>query len=130
MKNNYTYPAKIRRHKRETILEFTDFPDLIVSAENEDHLIELAQEALALTLLDLTSQGKELPKASALAENAVYIHVWLPYYKNAVKEIYVKKTVTIPQWLDLLAKENQVNFSACLVKGIKEELGLYQREER
>lgn len=124
MKNNYTYPAKIRKENKEISLEFIDFPDLAVSVEKEEELIEAAQEALALTILDQTAQGKELPAASAVAEDAVYIHVWLPYYKNMAKEIYVKKTVTIPQWLDLLAKENHVNFSACLVKGIKEELGI------
>ncbi len=124
MKSNYTYPAKIKKEDGEITLKFLDFPDLAASAEKEDELIEAAQEALALTILDWTAQGKELPKASAVAEGAVYIHVWLPYYKNMAKEIYVKKTVTIPQWLDLLAKENHVNFSACLVKGIKEELGI------
>lgn len=124
MKNNHTYPAKITRGDQEITLEFIDFPDVAVSADDEEGLITAAQEALALTLLDRISQGKELPRASALIEGGIYIHVWLPYYKNMAKEIYVKKTVTIPQWLDLLAKENHVNFSACLVKGIKEELGI------
>ena len=36
----------------------------------------------------------------------------------------VKKNVTIPQWLDILAKENKVNYSAALVKGIKSMLGI------
>ena len=40
------------------------------------------------------------------------------------KEIYVKKNVTIPQWLDILAKENKVNYSAALVKGLKIALGM------
>lgn len=124
MKNNYTYPAKIKKEKKEVVLEFIDFPGLVVSADRTDKIIETAQEALALAILDLISQGRELPEPSVLAEGAVYVHVWLPYYKNMAKEVYVKKTVTIPQWLDLLAKENQVNFSACLVKGVKEELGL------
>ncbi len=124
MKNNYTYPAKIKRKKNELILEFVDFPETIVSAENEDELIESAQEVLALLLLDYIEKSKEPPKPSFVDDGAVYVHVWLPYYKNMAKEVYVKKTVTIPQWLDLLAKENNVNFSACMVKGIKEELGI------
>ena len=43
---------------------------------------------------------------------------------DVTKEIYVKKNVTIPQWLDLLAKESNINYSAALVKGIKQELGI------
>ena len=124
MKNNYTYPAKIKQKDKEIILEFVDFPGVIVSVENEDKLIETAQEVLALSVQDFISQGKEPPAASVVEEGAVYVHIWLPYYKKMAKEIYVKKTVTIPQWLDLLAKENKVNFSACLVKGIKQELGI------
>ena len=47
--------------------------------------------------------------------------------KAILKEIYVKKTVTIPQWLDILAKGKKVNFSAAMVRGIKEELGIENR---
>ena len=124
MKNNYTYPAKIKRTAEEIVLAFLDFPNVIATANSEDELIETAQEVLALSILDCIDQGKEPPRASVVEEGAVYVHVWLPYYKNMAKEVYVKKTVTIPQWLDILAKENNVNFSACLVKGIKEELGI------
>lgn len=124
MKNNYTYPAKIRQGEDGIVLEFVNFPDLIVVGKEQNELIEAAQEMLALSILDLISQGKELPEASGMEDGTIYIHVWLPYYKNMTKEVYVKKTVTIPQWLDLLAKENNVNFSACLVKGIKKELGI------
>lgn len=124
MKNNYVYPAKISNNGDELILEFLDFSDLVVIEDNEEKLIESAQEILALSIMDLLAQGKEVPKPSREKRDIVYIHVWLPYYRTMEKEVYVKKTVTIPQWLDLLAKENKVNFSACLVKGIKDELGI------
>lgn len=124
MKNSYVYPARIIKSEEKICLEFVDFPNIFVEVEDEGELIEVAQEALAGELLDYMSQRKELPKASVSTEDVVYVHVWLPYYKNMEKEVYVKKTVTIPQWLDILAKENNINFSACLVKGIKEELGI------
>ena len=125
MKNNYSYPARIKREENEIILEFIDFPEVVVASEDEEEVIEDAQEALALTIIDYLAIGKELPKASIMEQDAIYVHVWLPYYKNMTKEVYVKKTVTIPKWLDMLAKERNVNFSACLVRGIKEELGIY-----
>ncbi len=124
MKTNYVYPAKIKREDGELLLSFIDFPDLIASGTNEEEVISAAQEVLALTLLDYIDQGNEPPKSSFPDENAVYVNVWLPYYRNMAKVIYVKKTVTIPQWLDILAKENNVNYSACMVRGIKEELGI------
>lgn len=123
-KNNYAYPAKVKREKTGITLEFIDFPHLIAVGENEENLIESAQELLALSIIDLISQGKEPPVPSMIEEGTIYIHIWLPYYKNMEKEVYVKKTLTIPAWLDLLAKKNNINFSACLVKGIKDELGI------
>ena len=89
-----------------------------------DELIRSAQESLALAILDYESMGQELPKPTSNKSDVIYIHVWLPYFRNATKEIYVKKNVTIPQWLDLLAKESNINYSAALVKGIKQELGI------
>lgn len=124
MKNNYVYPAKISSNGNQLILEFLDFLDLVVIEDNEEKLIESAQEVLALSIMDLLAQGKEVPNPSREKSGIIYVHVWLPYYRTMEKEVYVKKTVTIPQWLDLLAKENKVNFSACLVKGIKDELGI------
>ena len=52
----------------------------------------------------------------------IYIHIWLPYYRNISKEVYIKKNVTIPQWLDILAKRKKINYSAALVKGLEHEL--------
>ena len=124
MKNSYSYPAKISREKGEILLEFIDFPNLIVVSEQEEGVIEQAQEVLALEMIDMLDAGKEPPKPTVVMEGAIYIHVWLPYYRNMAKEVYIKKTVTIPQWLDILAKDRNVNFSACMVKGIKEELGI------
>ena len=116
MKNNYSYPAEMRKEKNEIILEFVDFPELIVISDREEEIIERAQEILALKIIDILDAGEELPKPKNMMEGVVYIHVWLPYYRNLAKEVYIKKTVTIPQWLDVLAKERNVNFSACMVK--------------
>ncbi len=124
MKTNYVYPARIIHENEELLLSFIDFPDLIASGTTEEELLEAAQEILALAILDYVDQGKEPPKPSYPDERAIYVNVWLPYYKNMAKVIYIKKTVTIPQWLDILAKENNVNYSACMVRGIKEELGI------
>lgn len=41
-----------------------------------------------------------------------------------------KKTLTIPQRLDLLAKEKNINFSAVLVNGLKQELGLIDVQQQ
>ncbi len=124
MKENYVYPATIRYMGNECEISFIDFPNSGLIECEKDDAIHSAQEYLALEILDYESRNEELPIPSEVEKDAIYIHVWMPYYRNAVKEVYVKKNVTIPQWLDILAKENKINYSAALVKGIKIELGI------
>lgn len=125
MKENYVYPARVEMDDGLYQLSFIDFPEMtIVEEETMEELITSAQECLALVILDYEERGQELPKPTENESNVIYIHIWLPYYRNIAKEVYVKKNVTIPQWLDILAKERKINYSAALVKGIKMELGI------
>ena len=125
MKENYVYPAKIKCEGDNYQIKFLDFPNMsLVEANTREDAIRSAQEYLALEILDYESRGQDLPYPSENENEIIYIHIWMPYFRNASKEIYVKKNVTIPQWLDILAKENRVNYSAALVKGIKMALGI------
>lgn len=124
MENNYVYPAYLKEEDGDKYLVFPDFEELVVGIEDDIDFIQEAQTELALVIIGYLDEGRELPKRSEFDKYAIYIHVWLPYFRNMTKEVYVKKTVTIPLWLDELAKNGKVNYSACMVKGIKEELGL------
>ncbi len=147
MKDNYTYPVIIEENELGGYdLSYPDFDNATTSVAKDVDYIEEAQNFLALLISDYESMGKEVPQSlyiakKAIAENAisekdnidkdseknnkvVYINVWMPYHRGKIKEVYVKKTLTIPAWLDILAKKSEVNFSAILVKGLKEELGL------
>lgn len=46
----------------------------------------------------------------------------MPLVRNEIEEKSVKKTLTIPQWLNKVAKENNVNFSQLLQTALKEYL--------
>lgn len=125
MKENYIYPAKIKYEDERYQIQFIDFPNMILIEDpNIDKAIRAAQESLALEILDYESREEELPIPNDVEADVIFVHIWMPYFRNAAKEIYVKKNVTIPQWLDILARENKVNYSAALVKGIKSELGI------
>ena len=126
MDNNYVYPARFIRRDGNFILDFYDF-DIHIEEESMDELISSAQEQLALSIIDYLDCGKSLPAATDAPDGSLYIHIWLPYFRTQIKEIYVRKSVTIPQWLDILAKENDLNFSAALTYGIKAALGLNEK---
>ena len=90
-----------------------------------------AQECLATAILDLEDRKAPLPKRKEekdiiveADQKLVYVNVWMPYHRSRVKETYTKKTLTIPVWLDILAKQNNINFSETLVHALKEKLGI------
>ena len=131
MKENYIYPIILKKEGDIILVSFPDFPDQMTEAGTETEAVECAQNVIALELIDMIDTKGKTPKATGQeeivvneGEKLVYVQVWLPYYRQSVKEIYVKKTLTIPQWLDLMAKEKEINFSAVLVRGLKKELGI------
>jgi len=131
MESNYTYAAILDFSDKDAIdITFPAFDGMTCATPEEDY-VEAAQDWLALTILDMEESG-ENPPADVRAEDIslethqklVYINVWMPYHRSKVKETYTKKTLTIPVWLDLLAKQNNVNFSETLVNALKAKLGL------
>ena len=54
----------------------------------------------------------------------VLIEVLMPSTRVAIENYPIKKTLTIPQWLNKLAIEKKVNFSHVLQAALKNELGV------
>lgn len=128
MKDNYTYPAIFDYSEEGYInISFPDLPEAFSCAENENEAIENAQDVLAITIRDYEEGGRDIPRASInihtnKKQKIFYINIWMPYHRSKIREEYVKKTLTIPTWLNLLALQNNINFSAVLVQGLKKEL--------
>ena len=123
MKENYVYPARMEFVDGNYRVRFIDFPDMTCDEEpTKKEVLESARESLVFKILESLDNGEELPKPTESEEDVIYIHIWLPYYRNISKEVYIKKNVTIPQWLDILAKRKKINYSAALVKGLEHEL--------
>ena len=131
MEKDYTYPVILDYIDDEMIdVTVPDFDDLCTCVEKE-HCIEQIQDFLALVIEDYESSGKELPKPSDIDsielednQKILFVNLWMPYHRSKIKVKYVKKTLTIPSWLDILAKEKNLNFSSILVDALKKELGL------
>lgn len=134
MRENYVYPVILHKENERFTITFPDFPEQMTEASTEEDAIVAAQEVLALCISDNEDMEKENPipteqNAIELSkeDKLVYVHVWMPYFRQVEKVVYVKKTLTIPKWIDEMAKAKNVNFSAILVKGLKAELGIGNR---
>lgn len=129
---NYSYPAIFDYSEAGYIdINICDFEGCTTCTVNEQDGIQSAREALALKIMEYEGIGREMPKPSQISEiklgenqRLVFIDIWMPYWRTKAKEVYVKKTLTIPSWIDVLAKEKNLNFSNVLVKGLKRELGI------
>src|SRR5699024_5108040 len=54
----------------------------------------------------------------------ILIDVIMPIHRKAIENQAVKKTLTIPQWLNKEAMKHDVNFSQILQDALKDHLGL------
>ena len=134
MENNYTYPVIADYSGKDVIdLYFPDFPNLATCVDDDKEIVTAAQDVLALTIRDYEECGNALPEPSVAVElkkdqRLIYVNIWMPYHRSKIKEVYVKKTLTIPEWLNILGMQNNLNFSAILADGIKTKLGIKNEE--
>lgn len=121
----FSYPLII--HEEDGLWgEFPDVEGCYAQGENLSEILEDAMGALDLHLLSMLMDGEKLPKASHIKdivvdENsyATIISVELDVKK---KDTSVKKTLSIPKWLNEKAEEQGVNFSKTLQEALLEKI--------
>ena len=106
-----------------------NFPDLAGCYTSGDDLpdaIYMAQDALNLTLFDLENDKKQIPKARKPQDINItgeqftsVIAVDTDTYRRFYENKSVKKTLTIPMWLNERAEQANVNFSGVLQDALK-----------
>ena len=130
MQNNYTYPAIFDYNEEGYInIRFPDLQGCYTCVDQEEDAVTEAQDVLALVIRDYEERGVATPAPSSdinleQGQRLVYINVWMPFHRSKIKEVYTKKTLTVPEWLNILAMQNNINFSAVLVEGLKNKLGI------
>ncbi len=131
LKDYYIYPAIFTYDDDGISIEFPDLPGCLSSADTDEEAAKNAKEVLSLHIYDLEQDDEDAPEPTPFSkivrqDNQVValIDVWMPYHRSQIKEVYVKKTLTVPNSLDVLAKMNNVNFSKLLQEALKKELGI------
>lgn len=129
---SYIYPAIFTP---EAVGGFSvSFPDLAGCATQGDDIadaVEMAKDALGLYLSVLEEDGSIMPEPSdptfIKAQNGSFIAL-IDFnsleYKRKHSAKAVKKTLSIPQWLNTMAEREGINFSSTLQEALKSRLGL------
>ncbi len=128
----YVYPAVFTPERDGSFtVNFPDFESCYTSAESLADAIVMAEDVLCLVLYDMEEAGKEIPKASDLKmvqadgnEFVTLIRCDTIEYRKFFNNKAVKKTLTIPAWLNTMAEKKGLNFSMVLQQALQQELNL------
>lgn len=123
------YPCKIRKEDGVYYVEFVDFPECFTDGESPEEVLTNARDVLEEIIFSYIKNGKPLPSPSFFEKGSAdvtYIDAWVGMVRDRVNNQAVRKTLTIPKWLNDIAEKNAVNFSAVLQTGLKEYLNISQ----
>lgn len=115
---------------------FPDLPGCVTEGDTLSEAIDVAIDAASGWLLFLIEDEKQqIPKSTDLKNITAdeydngfvsLISIDLDEYSKKHGNKAIKKTLTIPAWLNSLAEENNVNFSQLLQKALKQQLGIQE----
>ena len=112
-------------------VDFPDVPQCYTCGDDLPRALEMAQDVLCLRLSDMEEAGEVIPVPSeprdVKTEGNEFVSVVgcdTLTYRKLHSNRAVKKTLTIPEWLNTAAEKRGVNFSAVLQDALKSQLNL------
>ena len=134
------YPAIFYKDKESSGYSII-FPDIHTGATCCDSVSEgyyMAEDFLGCSLYDDYIEGNHMPKATRFEDVKIeddeysdmdlsfktMIDIDMDDYIRRTSSKTIKKTVTIPSYLNEMAKASDINFSRVLTDGLKRELNI------
>ena len=114
---------------------FPDLPGCITFGKDEDEAIRMAREAVSLHMYGMEQDAEDIPEPSSLKalardeeleDNEVFflVEAFMPAVREKQNKRFVKKTLSIPYWLNAEAERQGINFSQTLQQAIKQQLNI------
>lgn len=128
----YIFTAIFEKEDDSYNVSFPDLPGCYTFGNSIEEAYSMAKEALELHLYGMEEDGDLIPKPKK-AESididskdafTTLIEAYMPLVRNQMLNKSVKKTLTIPKWLNDLAEEHNINFSLLLQDALKKYLGM------
>lgn len=125
----YVYPAVFKKEGDGYLVNFPDVENCFTEGKTLSEALDMAQDVLNLMLM--TMEDNEIPVGPASDIQSVrcgadefvsLISADTDEYRKSYGNYAVKKTLSIPAWLNTLAEKNGINFSFILQKALKAEL--------
>lgn len=130
----YIYPAIFAKDGSFYTVRFPDLESCYTQGEDLQDAYEMASDVLCLTLYDLEEENAMIPPASGTTEIKTEKDEFVSLvacdtleYRKHFDNRAVKKTLSIPAWLNTMSEREGINFSAVLQTALKNELHITER---
>jgi predicted RNase H-like HicB family nuclease len=125
----YYYPAVFKKEDNGFSVIFPDLESCYTQGKDIDDAYEMASDVLCLTLYRMEEEGRDIPVPSFIGDvpfgNDEFVSIIscdTLEYREFFDNKAVKKTLTIPAWLNKMSEREGLNFSAVLQSALKERL--------
>lgn len=128
--SKYVFPAIFEPEDGLYNVSFPDLPGSYTCGDDLADAMHMAEDALGGYLSRAEEKGETIPAPSSMdaverpqAGLVTLILADTEAYRRVHSSRAVKKTLTIPEWLNTAAEERSVNFSQVLQEALKQQLG-------
>ncbi|MCL2312745.1 MAG: type II toxin-antitoxin system HicB family antitoxin [Firmicutes bacterium] len=124
------YPVVISKGKKYLL---ASIPDCGIDTQGVNLIdaIEMARDAISIWCVSELEANRELPSPSDLSEVqhnpdeiVTLVDVDIDSYKRKLDNRAVRKSLTVPSWLNEQAEQAGINFSGVLQEALKQKLGV------
>ena len=127
----YVYPALFHPEEGGFFISFPDIDGCFTQATSIPEGLDMATDALSLMLWHMEEEHMEVPASSPISSLnvddgsfATLICADTLAYRRLHDTKAIRKTLSIPRWLDTLAVQHNINFSNLLQNALMRELGV------
>jgi len=124
MKTKFTYPAVFIKEETGYFVEFPDVKPCYTEGKTLEEAVIMAKDVLESRIEVALERGEKLPTPSDIdslsGDKLMLIVADIENIKSQTR--YVKKTLSIPYWLNVAAEKEHINFSGVLQEALKARL--------
>lgn len=125
----YVYPAVFTPEETGYSVVFPDIECCYTCGDSMADALDMARDVLALRLCDMENAHESIPQPSDVrnvshddGEIVSLVGCDTIEYRRQNDNRAVKKTLTIPSWLNAMAEAEDLNFSGILQEALKDRL--------
>ena len=124
MKTKYIYPAVFTKEENGYFVNFPDIQPCYTEGSSLEEAAVMAKDVLESRIEVALEKDEALPLPSNIdtlkGDKIMLVVADVENIKSQTR--YVKKTLSIPHWLNIAAEKEHINFSGILQEALKERL--------